>query len=129
MPDYAELLKRVQDVKGADREVNEKLALIAGWHQVGERLSDGKTIQCWYDPDGVEQFVPRYTASIDAAVGLVEKMLPSAGVTIGVDRDRKVYASVRWGDGVKDVALANAPSPALALLAALLQALIQKEET
>jgi hypothetical protein len=89
--------------------------------------------------------VPDYIASLDAAVALVEKMLPGwviAGLSNGTldpkYRDVRLYTGWRASlgrigaeitpetVGGQDFATGTAPTPAIALLLALLRALEQK---
>lgn len=70
---------------------------------------------------------PDYTASLNAALTLVERALP--GWDYRVERDEGVHKAGVWRSGTYfgGYGTESAPTPALALLAALLRALIAKE--
>lgn len=72
-----------------------------------------------------EAWPPRYTASLDAAVALLERVRPDWHVSVqGVNATW--FAEINsTRDGPLEVARANGATPALALLAALLRSLGQ----
>jgi hypothetical protein len=77
MTDLNALLDRVDALKAGNRKVDAEIAFAFGWKHVNEPVSpQPNTISCWYDPDGVEQFLPTFTGSFDAAVALVERVFP-----------------------------------------------------
>lgn len=63
-----------------------------------------------------------FTSSIDAAVALIERVLPHSLIGLSNDRTEGWTAKVRLSCGKR------MPDPALALLSALLKALIAREE-
>lgn len=110
MSDLAELLVRVKAATGPDREIDRAI----------ERLEHG--------PD-VIPFTPAYTASIDAALALVERVLPGWFVDhMGADvagsiGDMKTFGwMVEISDGMTGYQ-GQAPILPLAILLALIQAL------
>ena len=139
MTDLPALLTHLQAATGADRELDGLLAVQFG----GAKTKDfyGRDFTQVVRKFGSETFtsvqwdswkVPCFTASIDAALGLIERVLPGwtwsahphheGGMTMGVHPGPGI-ASVngpweKWG---------TAKTPALALCCALVQALIEKE--
>jgi hypothetical protein len=128
MSDLRELLARVQAATGPDRGIDvDVLTSIDGWRHIdgsmfygpGEavaHLCDG-----WFDPEVQE--LPFVTASLDAVTALIERVLLDASwdvykVPSGL-ADASVYSP--------DEHAAQGHTPALALLAAFLSALIEKE--
>lgn len=159
--DLSELLERVEKASGPDRELDAELCLALGdFPQIqvswtggpfrsdldgGWRLrpqSKGYVehplwIDSWGRPIGAQ--AKPYTASVDAALALVERVLPGWGVVITKPLDGGGYAEVFSREGLsfdpngdKNVSLGEwleqgkpqRETPALALLAAMLRALI-----
>lgn len=97
-----DLIERVRGLTGPDREVDGHLALMAGWKKIAVSMPDinGNTVQVdlWFpdsaDEASISEWVaeakdevsanlwrdyddyPAYTASIDAALALAERVLP-----------------------------------------------------
>lgn len=132
MSDVAELLKRVREAEGSSREIDGDL----WWHfdplSSGRCFNNGATgLPRELDhskpmPDGLGAFgvrasAPPYTLSIDAAVALVERVRPGKPWMVGVMSSGRLSAVV---DGKVALSL---PTPALALLAALLASLVEGE--
>lgn len=129
MTDLQSLLSRVEKATGPDRELDEQLAMrLAGFKAtitVGhEALGNLRTVPA---------HAPHYSASLDAALALVEGAL---GIKGTFWRLRLVYPVsdncanayvVIWPYPKWVAAYGEAPTPALALLAALLRALIAQE--
>ena len=133
------ILERLRAATGPDRELD---ALI--WLETTDgatrrestvtsstNLWSPYTIDETRDATGRLITVPSYTASIDAALALVERMLPGCGVVIHANNDSYM----------KDSAILHVPSyssppkcdghgatPALAILTALFAALEAKEK-
>jgi hypothetical protein len=105
MSDLASLLEKVRSAQGPDRALD--------WHVA--------------DATGHESFVPAYTASIDAALALVERKLPGWRVAMYTDGEGKgpCCLALRGDEPVK--ANCQAPTLPLAILAAMLTALITQE--
>ena len=149
MSDLSELLKRVEAATGPDRELDAHLAVIAGLnmcfcdYEAGSYHGDCPPPGCgeplglhderhsypvqWQD----DERLPAYTASIDAALALVEKVLPGWRRQIFEDRSggwtaRLVSPS---SDVVSTDELKPPPTASLAILAALLRAKIAAEST
>lgn len=75
--------------------------------------------------------VSAYTASLDAALALCERVLPEAGWLCGVTADQYMAElfRTRFVSGVVPrLGYAAAPTPALALIAAMLKALIAQSK-
>lgn len=110
----AEILERLQSLQGPDTDVDADI-----WCEIF--APDAVAI----DP-GVR--FPPYTASLDAAIALVEKMLPGAKWTVSkvgfaqITLDKKTRIS---SDDGQDINYAN---PAIALLIALFRALPAKKD-
>jgi hypothetical protein len=126
-----DLLARVEAATGRDSLINRDLAVAIGgcvWERRGRDRRE------WLYPIGKEWFYRRddaddYTGSLDAALGLVERVLPDAGVKLTVYLRRGAYVRLQ-GASLPDVIEATSAArnrieaSALALLAALLRALI-----
>lgn len=126
MADLAGLLERVKAATGPDRVLDEDLALCFGWsHEVNLE----EDYECWRDDAGKARYLPKVTASVDAALALVERMLP--GWACGFDAgpktkiafvDRHDFADrmfgARW--------TAEATTLPLAILAVVLTALMER---
>ena len=113
----AGLLERVRAATGPDRVLNGDVLMAFGW------ASDGGIA---IDPEGRRVFqIPDATLSLDAALALVERVLPGWVWTVMTDYGdlcrARLYGEVNGGrdHGVQ----ADGATPALALLAALLSAL------
>lgn len=128
----ANLLSRLQGLTAPDREVD---ALIMGacfeWakpeppylapHCVGDQPI------YWHAPEPYyKRPAPELTASLDAVVALCERVLPGWTIaSIGQDDGKRWHAELRQGHrtSYSTVSLAGAPTPAIALLIAILTAL------
>lgn len=132
-----DLLTRVEAASGPDREIDVYIALWQGWTlhtDEADPVYRGVVSEWWKDPADKDWSTtsnpPDYTASIDAAVALVEKKLPgwiwwvSATPSASLD-----VAEARAGMPYQRVESNNCATPPLALLAALLKALIAREQT
>lgn len=117
----AEMLERVEKATGPDRELDGRIwCEIRGYPFI---VWDGAGV-AYKNPDLRHEDadrIPKVTASADAALALVEREFPGAFWSLtNIDPDSGFDATVgpHHGDGA---------SPALAILAALLSALIAKE--
>lgn len=139
MSNLQALLERVEAASGPDRDLDWTMAQafdpdLAGRVLITYEGSKAACIAnglwpkrkgaCWRD---ALFSVPRYTASLDAAVGLVEKMLP--GWTWGIngpdpELDGECVGSL-WKSTANTID-GDGKTPALALIAALLKALISQ---
>ena len=123
-----ELLERVERAEGPDRDYDWDLAFLDGWKF--DEISD-----TWTMPDGHwDQFLtpPRYTASLDAAVALVERKLPGHhwSVSRQCEYPSLAFCDYRFAAFVGDYGSpkrAEGPTPAIAVIKALLRALIASE--
>lgn len=131
MGEYAELLKRLEAATGSDRALDDDLMWWAdyGWadtwgcwadRRVGNRGGEPTTIT---DVQGLP-----FTASIDAALSLVERVLP-AGPWLrwfaagGEEQDGDNYSfDLRYDSNPDNLATASAKTMPLAILIALLKA-------
>lgn len=126
-----DLIERLEAATGADRELDRDLYWLlrrpaaerAYWNAamgmprpLGERMPEG------LGRIGVESASPAYTASLDASLALVGEKLPDATWLIGSGMAGLLPAWCRVDDGE----MATAPTPALAVLIALLRALETK---
>jgi len=119
--DLKELLARVEKATGADDLLDADISFALGWS------SRNRDHYEWTEADGtfVQSFMPKpFTASLDASLALVERVLPGkAGVvSFGGMWSRADFINA---EGV--YLHATCRTPALALLAAVLKALIAKE--
>ena len=114
--DYRALLARVEGATGAYRELD---------IEIGNFLPPKGG---WYDED----FIPEYTDDIDAALALVAKVLPGWEWLVRRKGGDSYFANIHAPDVIPNEGgecfPAIAASPALAILAALLAALIAQSE-
>ncbi len=96
------LLERVKGAKGPDREIDLSLMQIV-------------------DPGAIPQSSANlpYTASVDAALALVERELPGCFVTLEVKSGGQFHHCEIEGEDDGDWEAVNMPTPSLAILAAL----------
>lgn len=147
--DLAQLKQRVNAASGPDREIDAALATgLVGWclHPLGRQRDDsvqsdtGRTcLDCGADSWGntgttgqrLHDPVRPYTASLDAALALVERVLPGwlVDLTEHPDGEGGRYYSTQLytPDILKSVSREHVTRP-LALLSALLAALIAQQE-
>lgn len=131
--DLNELLERVRSATGPDREID--VALLHLWEPSHEalcsydqryqtELRDG-VFSVWKTDGGYSASVPfpRFTASVDAALALCERVLPGWKWNIGHDANDDLHAMVWHGVTEHDEYGSTAP---LTILAALLSVLISK---
>lgn len=125
----ADLIDRLEKLTGPDREVDAEIALHFGARHRSRRTGSGvnKGREWFVDSiGGVEEWSrhpPASTASIDAAVALVEKMLPGWGWDLVKPKKGapgKCRSAVFNGE---HLFTGSAYSPEVALLLALLRAL------
>ena len=133
------LLERVEACRGPDRELDADLWWVLQ-HRDAERVFNTGAlglpkarpatlpIPAGLGRSGVQSYAPTYTASIDAALALIGRVLPGA--------DPKIWRwRGQWGASLHDpengsMVIAQhhySPTPALALCAALLAAMIGEE--
>lgn len=147
----AELIERVERAMGPDREIDRLIARLVGWHRVEPRFSRSRK-GGWIAPEdfmGVESSgaprldslhgttiwpdVPAYTASIDAALVLLERVLPGWTVAnVGQDDTKRWWAELREGFQTSYSRVATSgplASPALALVLSTLKALQEEQKT
>jgi hypothetical protein len=137
--DLDDLIERVEKATGAnfalEREVFEAFTLptitewfgqpVVGWfrqgHAYGFNTADGYSHFGCLKP-------PPVTASLDAALALCERCLPGWEFSLEVERpaDGPAVWRVEMGDPLRGWT-AEAPTPALAVVAALLRALKEKQ--
>lgn len=128
------LLERVKKAVGPDRAIDGDLFIefTPGIQEAGriDRDFTGGVVG-WWPTDGPYQSareVPRYTASIDAALALLDRVLPGAEWTRSMDSvntDGTELVEIAWRaneDNDWIIEIGRAHSTPLAILAALLQA-------
>lgn len=133
------LLERVEKEKGTDREIDADLdvALRGGeiqWRQANYTMDMHPVAR---RPSGnhlggyEHEHVPLYTASIDAALALAERVLPGWDYEITGIRAHGAVA-ILWKEGWRDdwerATRSESATPPLAILAALLKALIAQKQ-
>jgi hypothetical protein len=114
MADLTPLSERVEGAGGPDRELDREVwaALVA--NPPASLVHVGR----------IE--VPAYTASLDSALGLVERVLPGWAWRVEFVakwRPGGPFYGADLTDGIKPASRRAGPTPALAVLAALLKAL------
>lgn len=103
-----ELIERLEKATGPDRELDEAI-----------HAATNKPLRAglrWGN-------IPNYTASIDAAVALTERVLPDVGWSVATNRiDRRRVARL-WTGEIDDGKAHAGASPAIALCLAILKAM------
>lgn len=117
----ADLLERVKAASGPDRGLDDAILEATNPHR-----NRGGPYTSWRAAAWAFCWDTRITASLDAALALVERVLPGSTWSVG-NRSRGAQAYMMRAPGLTLIG-GNAPTPALALLAALIQALIAKGE-
>lgn len=122
----AELLARVEAATGADRELDFAIYRIAfNAKQVG---GDSGVREAWLPGYVYPHEAKPYTASLDAALALVERVLP--GYFLQMERCRPGGESIAgkpwWARLNSHHDSATGSTPALALLAAMLRAIKER---
>lgn len=132
------LLERVEAATGPDHEVNGRLYCLANGYTYRGSCPEmgppptGQSYVAYYTPANGEQtprYCPAYTASVDAALALIGRVLPghaSAVGTMAFEVARKPWGCI-WTPTGAVLKQAEAATPALALCAALLAAMIGEE--
>lgn len=140
MADLAELLERVTAATGPDRELDAALLRAFGFQRTAGNIANSGS---WKHGDGSWLSASRepVTASLDAALALVERVLPTIPLPepygpwewrvhgpnrndAGMCRAALMWPQTEAGAHVKLVGPAYGKTPALAILAAMLSALI-----
>lgn len=135
MTPLSDLLARVEAATGGDRELDGEMWVTLMWTRENtdpcfyELLDEGRWREALHSvqPNWRERdWVPRYTSSLDAALGLVERMLPGSYSGLQQNRGENVPAWSGYVDS-GDEHEGWGASAALALLAAMLRALLSSE--
>lgn len=122
----SDLLERVRGATGPSRELDADLYRALGY----EVRQSGDGFWTWSQSGGSDlRILPKFTASLDAALALVERVLPGWEWSVGSDQGCAIATVWTPHAGVDDLDVGG-PTPALAILAALLSALLaQASET
>ena len=131
----ADVLERVRAAKGPDRELDSAIWCAVGCPTPG-LIAQDEHPEPRRQGRKLASHVPAYTASVDAALALVGRVLPGTYGRVEprffIDGDKVRWRGYtirpRWIDYTPDddwfdVSQADGPTPALALLAALFRAL------
>lgn len=111
------LIEKLSAATGPDRDIDGALVEVFATHPPLWKRKRGSTSEWGNDHPLSSWDAPRYTASLDAALALVEKKLP------GWDWEVHNNGLARLLSPEGNSIYANAPTPALALCLALLRAL------
>lgn len=122
MTDLTDLLARVEQAEGPDRELDKAL-----WYKLvfDPALADPDELH-WLKFVGQKQ--PWFTASLDASLALVERVLPGWTWDIGCDdsADGRYYTAILWAPDYKsDSGEQFSKNRSLSVLIALLKVLIK----
>lgn len=129
MKELGELIARIEGLTGPDREADCEIAWVTEWDTQG---SHGGLWRDAYPSWRGDEWrtnraannwgVPAYTASLDAAVALCERVLPGWGISLGINI--KTYGAHIWKPGALGPEFSGRHSrPAIALVLATLKAL------
>jgi len=110
--DLTALIERAEKATGPDRELDLAICSALGCDMTG------------YE-DAIGLGSETYTSSLDAALALVEEKLPDCDWECTTARHRKGFMATVW---YADVFRADATTPALAIVLALLRALQSQQE-
>jgi hypothetical protein len=126
MSDLTSLSERVEGAVGPDRELDAALACVVDPGRAGywpnPVIPDGALV----NDIGIMCRAEAYTASLDSALGLVERVLPGWAWRVEFVakwRPGGPFYGADLTDGIKPASRRAGPTPALAVLAALLKAL------
>lgn len=123
--DLQDLLERVERARGPDRELDVAIAeRLYPEICTPSRRGSHHDEPVWQTRDGLVR-CECYTASVDAALALIEKVLPGLWWNVGICSANPLTYSADLADGTER----PGATPALALCAALLAALIEQENT
>lgn len=127
------LLERLEDATGPDRELDALIALaLDGAVGIVRASAEGRPNEPFLtqSADGEEDALEGYTASVDAALALVERVLPGWRVALNSDPHRVPLWSAQLKKSGDDWKLhgETAPIPALALCIAVVRAEIALRE-
>jgi len=133
MTKHSDLIARLEALTGPDMEVDWDIGLnVGGMKSVRTFGMAGNWFDRCVDETSLSVSMPDYTASIDAAVALCERVLPGWrwGITQGTEDDDEVQGNV-WPETTPFTAYLDSygyhANPAIALLIAILKALDAKE--
>ena len=75
-----DIIERLEEAEIGDREIDVAIAQAIGWQYVRNCDVGSPHLWGWHgmSPDGRTGPIPAYSTSIDAALALVERMLPDA---------------------------------------------------
>lgn len=138
-----EIIERVEKAEGPDREIDcllwaylidgRTVTYLENNLVVSDKPGDVQIILGWIDPGKVSRnfstsrVEPKeYTASIDAALALMERVLPGAGWERMIQPDNTVLIYV-WGEDGPGKAFETAAGTAVAIILATLRALQSQE--
>jgi len=118
-----DILERLKSATAASRELDAEIAKAIGYQNVGHHDVGSPHLWGWYglSPDGDKVQIPPFTASIDAALALVERMLPGWKYEI-----RPRFAKLLNPHKPRSDASGMGDTPALAILIALFTALKER---
>ena len=117
------LRDRVANAAGPDREIDAALCEVFCLHPAGtERVMNTDGASTAWAGNAIWWEALPLTASIDAALGWVERVLPGWGWS--VERRESDFIATVWDTDEYEV---RAPTPTLAIILAGLDALIEKE--
>lgn len=140
MSDLQSLIERVEKATGPDREIDARLKIFVAdedclyWGRGDDfGCTTREYLLRWDDENWREAASelahgePHYTADIDAALSLVSRALPGWGWSVASDMgEGRVFGAAMSPLGLASAALmtqtARAPTPALAIILALLRA-------
>jgi hypothetical protein len=126
MTKYADIIDRLEKATGRNRDIDVAIAAAAIPKSAGSWIDQDHP---WCNDHPEDEEAPEFTASIDAAIALVERMLPEANC-YGVEKEPKCWTGYVSRNCVSDghwLKEASAPTAPAALLIALFRALEAKE--
>lgn len=124
--DLSALIKRVEKATGPDRRIDAEILCAFHGYVMHEESDPANGIFAFWDGKPWESTChnctiwPKVTASLDAALALVEEKLPDCDWECTTARHRKGFMAAVW---YAEVFRADATTPALAIVLALLRAL------
>lgn len=128
MTELRDLAEMLNAATGASRELDAEIANATGWRLVWNDVFD-ISVREWVDANGIykaqENAQPNFTSSIDAALALVERLLP--GWEWSVWRCGEVCGATVYNtpkDEIEPSISSHAPTAPLSILRALVAALI-----
>lgn len=122
------LIERISKLDAPDREVDAEIAMhLLGYTRVNrmEKWPEAKPIWDFYEGEPLNSngvLIPKYTASVDAAIALAERVLPGWGFFLRSDKDGHNCGMVYPVHNFVTPGTESGATPAISMCIAILRA-------